>query len=99
MINNTKQNWTIGKQVKVGFMTLTVRQAIATPGDYAPDAYILSNASNTQLYKFVPHNGCSKITIDEAKEMIEEAADYAEMLAHKAMQNAAISNQITAVFA
>lgn len=99
MINNSKQNWTIGQTVKVGFMTLVVRQAIATPGDYAPDVYILSNQANTQLYKFVPHNGCSKITIDEAKEMIADAKCNAEMIAHQALQNAVLSNQINAVFA
>ncbi|HWB84981.1 MAG TPA: hypothetical protein VG675_12620 [Bryobacteraceae bacterium] len=41
MIRNSKQNWTIGATAKVGFMTLRVRAAVATPGDYAPDAYIL----------------------------------------------------------
>jgi len=73
MITNSKQNWTIGSTVKVGFMTLTVRAAVPTPKDYAPDAYILSNAAGTQLYSFVPHNGVTKISVEEAREMIAAA--------------------------
>jgi hypothetical protein len=43
MIINTKQNWIVGHTVKVGFMTPNVRAVIKTPGDYLPDAYILSS--------------------------------------------------------
>ena len=45
MISNSKQDWSVGSQVKVGFMKLTVVAAKPTPGDWAPDAYILQNAS------------------------------------------------------
>ena len=55
MIRNTKQNWEIGQQVKVGFMTLKVIAKVPTPGDYRPDAYALE--SNGKFYQFVPHNG------------------------------------------
>jgi hypothetical protein len=72
MISNTKQNWIVGHAVKVGFMTLNVRAVIKTPGDYLPDAYILSNLRGDKLYKFVPHNGCQAITVDEAKELMDE---------------------------
>lgn len=65
MISNSKQNWTIGSTVKVGFLALTVVAAIATPGDFKPDAYILQSAKG-QYYKFVPHNGLQKITEQEA---------------------------------
>jgi len=90
MIRNSKQNWAVGSTVKVGFMTLIVKAAIATPGDYAPDAYIMANQAGTQLYSFVPHNGIVKITPDEAREMLEQQ-DVIEdaALAHKAMQDAA----------
>lgn len=57
MIKNTKQNWNIGATVKVGFLSLVVVSAIATPGDYMPDAYVLSNAAGSKFYRFVPHNG------------------------------------------
>lgn len=60
MISNTKQNWTVGQTVKVGFMALTVLAAVATPGDYKPDAYVLQSSNGT-FYQFVPHNGLTKI--------------------------------------
>jgi hypothetical protein len=57
MINKTKQDWTVGNTVKVGFLALVVCSAVATPGDYMPDAYILSNKAADKFYVFVPHNG------------------------------------------
>ena len=88
MINRTKQNWTTGSMVKVGFLSLMVVQAIPTPGDYAPDAYLLINAAQTQLYKFVPHNGVEKITLDEANEMIASASAIAARAAAVAIAKA-----------
>src|SRR3954469_20972898 len=66
MISRTRQNWEPGQSVKVGFLTLTVVQCIPTPGDYAPDAYILINSGQNQLYKFVPHNGLTKLSLTDA---------------------------------
>lgn len=61
MIRNSKQNWEIGDAVKVGFMHgLMVMAKEPTPGDYAPDAYILQ-ARNGARYRFVPHNGLTRI--------------------------------------
>lgn len=57
MIKNSKQVWEVGQQVKVGFMSLIVAAKIATPGDYLPDAYALTNKGATKFYRFVPHNG------------------------------------------
>ncbi|MBN9534839.1 MAG: hypothetical protein J0H10_15955 [Alphaproteobacteria bacterium] len=55
------QNWTIGATVNVGFLkNLTVKEKVATPGDYRPDAYILEAASGAR-YEFVPHCGLSRI--------------------------------------
>jgi hypothetical protein len=59
MIQNSKQIWTIGETVKVGFMTLKVINAKQTPGDFKPDAYLLTNGKN--YYAFVPHNGLTKL--------------------------------------
>lgn len=53
----SKQNWSVGETVKVGFMSLTVCAKVATPGDYLPDAYALTNKGATKFYRFVPHNG------------------------------------------
>lgn len=71
MIKKTKQAWEVGQQVKVGFLAgLTVIAAVATPGDHAPDAYVLLRGE--QFYSFLPHNGISKISADEAREMVAE---------------------------
>lgn len=42
-------------------MKLRVLAKVATPGDYAPDAYALTNADGTRFYRFVPHNGCERV--------------------------------------
>ena len=88
MITNSKQNWMVGSTVKVGFLTLVVRAAIATPGDYAPDAYILSNVAGTQLYKFVPHNGIEKLSLFEARELLADAKVRADRIAREAIAKA-----------
>ena len=99
MITKTKQNWQVGATVKVGFLTLVVKAAVATPGDFAPDAYILANQAGTQLYKFVPHNGVQKIDVSEARELMAEAKAYAARLADAAIKKAAATNEIDALFA
>ena len=73
MICNTVQQWEPGQTVRVGFLTLTVRAAVATPGDGRPDAYLLSNAAGTQLYRFVPHHGVEKIALEGARAMLDAA--------------------------
>lgn len=68
MIRKSKQNWTVGETVKVGFMAGLVVQAVElTPGDFLPDAYLLKRGD--QFYRFVPHNGLEKIDADEARRM------------------------------
>lgn len=89
MITKSKQNWTTGQTVKVGFLSLMVVQCIPTPGDYAPDAYILINQAQTQLYKFVPHNGVEKLALSEANEMIASAVSIARQQAVQAIARAA----------
>lgn len=88
MITRTKQNWTTGNMVKVGFLSLMVVQSIPTPGDFLPDAYILVNAAETQLYKFVPHNGLEKIDADEANALIAESRAIAASRAADAIAKA-----------
>lgn len=87
-ITRTAQNWTSGQTVKVGFLSLMVVQCIPTPGDYAPDAYLLVNQQQSQLYKFVPHNGVEKITLEEANELIAQSADIARRRAVAAIERA-----------
>ena len=60
MITKSKQDWSEGSTVKVGFMTLTVKALIPTPGDWLPDKYLLESSNGTQ-YHFTPHNGLERI--------------------------------------
>ena len=99
MITKTKQNWQVGATVKVGFLTLIVKAAVATPGDFQPDAYILANQAGTQLYKFVPHNGVQKIDVSEARELLAEAERHAARVAAATIRKAAATNEIDALFA
>lgn len=104
MESKTKQNWTAGATVKVGFLTLLVVAKIATPGDGLLDAYIL--ASKTAFYEFVPHNGLNRITEQYAREQIAAekarairiAADAVHKAIKAARHTAAISQLTEPVF-
>jgi hypothetical protein len=60
-IQRSKQDWSPGSVVKVGFMTLTVMAIIPTPGDWLPDKYQLLDTRNGRWYEFTPHNGLERI--------------------------------------
>ena len=65
-----KQNWSIGEVVKVGFLRLRVLAKVATPGNYLPDQYALTDASGQRFYRFIPHNGLTRFaSLDEAMEV------------------------------
>lgn len=88
MITKSKQAWQVGQQVKVGFLSgLTVVAKVATPGDFAPDAYVLVRGE--QFYTFVPHNGISKISAAEARDMVAEGKRVAAAAAARAAEQAA----------
>ncbi|MDW3683072.1 hypothetical protein RA280_15205 [Cupriavidus sp. CV2] len=71
MRKQAKQSWEVGQQVKVGFLAgLTVIAKIPTPGDFAPDAYVLVRGEQT--YSFTPHFGINKIDVAEAREMVAD---------------------------
>jgi hypothetical protein len=57
VITRSKQDWTPGAEVRVGFLTLEVVAAIPTPGDYRPDQYRLWNPKSGKKYTFTPHFG------------------------------------------
>lgn len=99
MITKSKQDWTKGQVVRVGFLSLTVKAAVTTPGDYKPDAYILANAAGTQLYSFVPHNGLNKISAQEARDMLAQAEQHAARIAAKAIAQAQAARAVDALFA
>jgi len=59
MIKNSKQNWTVGSIVKVGFLTLKV--AGISGGVYRlvrPDAEF---GYNGPVWDFVPHSGLFRV--------------------------------------
>lgn len=87
MITTSKQAWTVNQTVKVGFVAgLLVVAVVPTPGDSKPDAYVLSR--NEQFYSFVPHKGLSKITADEARELVAGAQVHAYRAAAAALAKA-----------
>ena len=89
------QDFSIGSTVKVGFMSLVVKAKIQTPGDFKPDAYILSNTAGTQLYKFVPHNGCEKISTSEARLLVANARYLIADMTRGAMEHLKACNQVS----
>jgi hypothetical protein len=60
MITTRTQDWSIGKLVKVGFMTLRVLSVKAVK-DNLPDIYTLENPKSHKRYEFIPHNGLNAI--------------------------------------
>ena len=60
MITNTKQNWQIGKTVKVGFLTLIITN-IRQVKDGLPDIYDLVSPNREKQYEFIPHNGLRRV--------------------------------------
>lgn len=97
MIKNSAQSWAVGQIVKVGFLSLSVVTPIAARGDGQPGAYVLLNLAGTQFYSFTPYNGLTKITADEAVEMVEEGKRNAAAIAARASSRAALVHANAAV--
>lgn len=69
MVKHSKQVWEVGETVKVGFMQLRVLAKVATPGNWLPDQYAMTNADGSKFYRFIPHNGCARVaSLAEAME-------------------------------
>ena len=66
---HNRQDWSVGKTVRVGFLELVVLATVPTPGDFQPDAYVLTGRGG-QTYSFVPHRGLHK------HPSVEEAAAW-----------------------
>ncbi len=58
-ITRTKQDWSVGAEVKVGFLKLRVLGVEAIK-DGLPDIYTLESLDGTKQYEFIPHNGLSR---------------------------------------
>jgi hypothetical protein len=61
MITNTRQNWSLGSTVRVGFLRLRVIGVIPTPANYAPDEYALESLDGRAFYRFTPHHGIARV--------------------------------------
>lgn len=59
-ITRSKQDWTPGNVVKVGFLSLRVLSVVAVK-DWLPDIYTLESLDGTKKYEFIPHNGLSRV--------------------------------------
>ena len=60
MITNTKQDWSIGSLVNVGFLKSLKVISWRAEYDGLPDIYTLES-KNGNLYEFTPHNGLVRI--------------------------------------
>ena len=98
MIKNSKQNWTTGSTVKVGFLTLIVKAAIATPGDHLPDVYFLSNVAGTKFYEFTPHVGLQSVTVEDAAARVAQFREQIEVIAAAEAARAIKVAQVSARF-
>jgi len=59
-IQRSKQDWSNGSIVKVGFMELRVL-GVQAVYDGLPDIYTLESLDGARTYEFVPHNGLNRI--------------------------------------
>ena len=59
-ITRTRQDWTPGRTVRVGFLTLVV-VAVRAVKDGMPDIYTLQSPDGTREYEFIPHNGLTRV--------------------------------------
>ena len=60
MITNTKQDWSTGSIVKVGFLKLRV-VGVEAVIDGMPDIYTLESLDGRKSYEFIPQHGLSRI--------------------------------------
>ena len=58
-IVNSKQDWSIGAIVRVGFLELRVVN-LAAVFDGLPDIYTLESLDGRKSYEFIPHNGLTR---------------------------------------
>jgi hypothetical protein len=60
-ITKSKQDWSIGATVKVGFLTLRV-VGVEAVYDGLPDIYTLESIDGRKTYEFIPHHGLTRIS-------------------------------------
>lgn len=66
MIHHTRQNWSLGSTVRVGFLRLRVIAIIPTPANHRPDEYALESLDGRAFYRFTPHHGVVRVESRDA---------------------------------
>ena len=59
-ITKTKQDWSVGAEVRCGFLKLRVT-GIRAVFDGLPDIYELESLDGHVHYEFIPHNGVQRV--------------------------------------
>ncbi len=62
MRKTSKQDWSVGNEVKVGFLTLIVEGVEDHTNCYGQVIYRLTNKDSTKKYTFSPYYGLDKIS-------------------------------------
>jgi hypothetical protein len=98
MVRNSKQNWTVGSTVKVGFLQLKIVAAIPTPSDSLPDVYFLTNLVGDKLYQFIPHQGLTSASLDDVQAKVSAYRAHVERIAAEVSGRAQKASQIRRLF-
>jgi hypothetical protein len=98
VVKNSKQNWTVGATVKIGFLQLKIVAAIPTPNDSLPDVYFLTNLVGDKLYQFIPHQGLTAASLEDVQTKVSAYRAHVERIAAQATERAQKASQIRSVF-
>jgi hypothetical protein len=91
-----QQDWSVGRKVRSGFLTLIVRSIVETPEGRA---VIATSIDGTKIYKVLPHRGTHALTIDEARKMIADHEAATARAFQQADELAATAKVINELFA
>ncbi len=61
-IRKTKQDWSVGAEVRIGFLNLRVTGGPRVVNDGLPDIYDLESLDGHVRYEFIPHNGIHRVS-------------------------------------
>lgn len=59
--SKAKQDWTVGNEVKVGFLTLVVKSLDDNTNCYGQRVYNLENKDGSKKYTFSPYYGLDRV--------------------------------------
>lgn len=98
MVRNSKQNWTVGSIVKIGFNQLRIVAAIPTPNDSLPDVYFLTNLAGDKLYQFIPHQGLTRAELADVEQKVAAYRVHLERITAAQISKAAMASRIRGTF-